>query len=507
MNNYAAVTGKVKNTSTGWDVYTLIYGIWSGQQQNLWIYSTENDEEPVDIVADVINMDVYILCKSTDSTGKNNILILKYSQAGGFRWAKSFDSLNENDIPVSIDFKFNSNNKNFLYLTSYSYTIPKQGYDILTQKIDTAGNFIWSSYYNDSLFTISHDIPVKIISTDNSNFAYIAGTSTDSSDYSQTVLLKYDSSGNLLWKQNFGTGVPRNNFAKAMDFKNNKIALGGVIDMGNHFNYLTLLYNTDGNLQWSQIYNGPGDGDDNLSDIVFDQTDNVYVTGSSYVDSLRKNDYCTVKYLQSGDTAWVNFYNGAASGNDSAVAMITDNFNCVFVTGKSEEMNGYYAYGSVLYNTSGWSHWTRKFQLPQIPGDNIPVEVSKHSFTNSFLISGTTTGDSLNSFSSIYYAGVIDGIDDNNSLNAGSYKLNQNYPNPFNPRTKINYELHVTSGDLVTLKVFNVLGNEVATLVNEKQNSGRYSVEFDGSNFSRGVYFYKLSANGISTTMKMLLVK
>ncbi|MEO8446134.1 MAG: YCF48-related protein [bacterium] len=86
------------------------------------------------------------------------------------------------------------------------------------------------------------------------------------------------------------------------------------------------------------------------------------------------------------------------------------------------------------------------------------------------------------------------------------FNLSQNYPNPFNPTTVINYSV-TDQATNVKLVVFNSLGMEVSTLVNQKQNAGNYSVNFNGSNFPSGMYFYKLSSNGVSITKKMLLVK
>ncbi|MFZ1322577.1 MAG: T9SS type A sorting domain-containing protein [Ignavibacteria bacterium] len=93
----------------------------------------------------------------------------------------------------------------------------------------------------------------------------------------------------------------------------------------------------------------------------------------------------------------------------------------------------------------------------------------------------------------------------NSNIIPKEYSLSQNYPNPFNPMTVINYELRVTSN--AKLKVFDVLGNEISTLVNEKQTAGSYSVTFDGSNFPSGVYFYKLDAGNFSETKRMILLK
>ena len=86
-----------------------------------------------------------------------------------------------------------------------------------------------------------------------------------------------------------------------------------------------------------------------------------------------------------------------------------------------------------------------------------------------------------------------------------SLLLVQNYPNPFNPTTTISFDLPVAGN--VSLKVFNTSGKEVATLVNETRSAGYYSVNFNASNLSSGVYYYRLEANGISKVMKMALVK
>ncbi|MFH1195795.1 MAG: GEVED domain-containing protein [bacterium] len=87
-----------------------------------------------------------------------------------------------------------------------------------------------------------------------------------------------------------------------------------------------------------------------------------------------------------------------------------------------------------------------------------------------------------------------------------TFELFQNYPNPFNPTTVISYQLPVVSK--VQIKVYDILGNEVETLVNETKEPGIYQVEFDGSNLSSGIYFYKLqTGNGLNIIKKLVLMK
>jgi hypothetical protein len=86
-----------------------------------------------------------------------------------------------------------------------------------------------------------------------------------------------------------------------------------------------------------------------------------------------------------------------------------------------------------------------------------------------------------------------------------SYSLSNNYPNPFNPSTKISWQLPVRGQ--VSLKVYDVLGNEVATLVNEEKPAGIYEVAFNASDLSSGVYFYQLKTGNFISTKKMILLK
>ncbi|NOQ97944.1 MAG: T9SS type A sorting domain-containing protein [Calditrichae bacterium] len=85
------------------------------------------------------------------------------------------------------------------------------------------------------------------------------------------------------------------------------------------------------------------------------------------------------------------------------------------------------------------------------------------------------------------------------------FRLAQNYPNPFNPSTTIAFDLKQASG--VTLEVFNTLGQSVATLVNDKMTAGSHEVTFDASNLASGVYLYRLTADELTLTKKMMLMK
>jgi hypothetical protein len=99
---------------------------------------------------------------------------------------------------------------------------------------------------------------------------------------------------------------------------------------------------------------------------------------------------------------------------------------------------------------------------------------------------------------------IISGISNYVGI-AKDFSLSQNYPNPFNPTTRINYSLPKAS--VVKLVVFDLLGREVVTLVNEAKQAGSYSIDFNGSTLSSGIYFYRITTGDFTATKKMLLVK
>lgn len=93
----------------------------------------------------------------------------------------------------------------------------------------------------------------------------------------------------------------------------------------------------------------------------------------------------------------------------------------------------------------------------------------------------------------------------NDAAIISDYELNQNYPNPFNPSTSITFAL--PKSEFTTLKIFNIIGEEVASLVNRQLEAGRYTFSFDASRLSSGVYLYKINAGNFNATKKMILNK
>jgi len=141
--------------------------------------------------------------------------------------------------------------------------------------------------------------------------------------------------------------------------------------------------------------------------------------------------------------------------------------------------------------------------------ENVPLQMSANTISHMQFLNANlgfaSTGSSAGGVGSLgkYYNPT--GIIGNNGNSPVSFKLKQNFPNPFNPGTTIEFDL--PKADFVTIKVYNSVGREVATLVSERMYAGTYQVFFDASSLSSGLYFYKIITDNFTDTKKMLLVK
>jgi len=277
---------------------------------------------------------------------------------------------------------------------------------------------------------------------------------------------------------------------------------------------------TDAGETWNQVWatTGPGYIQGNL--VFFDANTGVILGPKNY--KMR-----TTNGGQSWDTAFANnfpsylankgFEDVAKLSSTKAIA-IGDNFICMttdqglnwnyidhklngidssFYTIKfSGTDTGYVCCygGTYLQTTDGGFTWQKNDSLN---GKYIIFATGING--NGYLFFGTSLG---------YILGTVPltGIrNDKGTTIPGNFSLKQNYPNPFNPTTVLEYS--IPSNQLVELKVYNLIGKEVITLVNKYQIAGNYKVEFNGSKLSSGVYFYRIKAGNFMQTRKLILMK
>ena len=139
-----------------------------------------------------------------------------------------------------------------------------------------------------------------------------------------------------------------------------------------------------------------------------------------------------------------------------------------------------------------------------------PVEPAPWVFTHVFTAEGNSPyycephgGPGGSGMAGVIVVQTPVGVEDETI--ADQFRLEQNYPNPFNPSTVISYSVPTSS--FINLKVYDVLGNEVAVLVNEEKQVGNYEIDFNATELTGGVYFYQLTTNTFVDTKKMILIK
>jgi hypothetical protein len=322
-------------------------------------------------------------------------------------------------------------------------------------RIDTLGNVKWDKLYPNNFF---HTLQTTV-----DNGCLVVGyTGVD-----QAIVIKLDSSGNVTNTKIFNI--------------NNQQTHATSFEKDNSNNYIL-----SGNY-WNGTKDVP----------YFIKLDfNLNPLDTHIFTQIKSEIAHSMKTLSNGKYVWTFYYETFPPDSSFNRFLITDE-------------NGNILHQKIKYNKAFEEFVDIK---PVNNGDIIFVGTAEYSSNpTAFNDIFTIRSDSLLNFPS----NVI-GIKIVNSSLPHDYRLYQNYPNPFNPQTTIRYDIPApfTSGTHVTLVIYDILGKEVKTLVNEYKKTGRYTAEFDGSNLASGVYFYKISVHqaGSSTgnyveTKKMVLIK
>ena len=485
-----------------------------------------------------------------------------------------------------------------VYITNRRYTGNFTG-DIVTIKIASNGDTVWSRVYKDPDSSKSGESTA--IRVDSHGNIYVGGCSFEGSVWGpgDFLLLKYDSNGMLLWERKYDGPAHHSDFIKSivLDKQDNIIVTGPSLGNG-VYDFCTIKYSPSGDSLWTQRYDGPGSFDDFAEAVAVDLNNDVYVTGESCTYNYYLYDYATIKYSSDGTLRWVRRYNSPSNYDDQPFDIICDDSNNVYVTGSSYDQNsrsatikyntngdtqwiskssgigyslgldsmhnvyvtGYgYNYGSdvdiitVKFNILGQLEWTRTYNGPVNDEDRAySIAVSK---MGDVYVTGYSTYDTVSSYPAqwvtikyntlgqqkwivsyrngdgsynlpkqvIYDNGIVYVVGyGNNNLVAVKYddiigiqpissevpnkfSLSQNYPNPFNPVTKIKFSIPPSRGvrGVTKITIYDVLGREVAVLINEVE----WSAVGGGSNYPSGVYFYKLISETYSDTKRMVLIK
>ncbi len=429
------------------------------------------------------------------SGGSNEALIIKYSSTGTQLWANRFQYIQSSycggyDIISDADGN--------VYVTGEYYTGVNFLNNIFLVKYDANGNLVNQTFYN------SGSEGGRSIALDGAGKIIVSGYVNDNDSLS-FIALKYEQNLDFVWASRCGQGIGNQNNIDMVIDNNSNIIISGT--NSTTIDYSTVKFNPDGNVLWGKLYNSSL-GYDQCRGIVKDNLGNIYVTGETGNSGFPLTyKMTTIKYSPDGDELWVTNYDSTntITGYRAYDIAIDDNAN-TYIIGQTSGDD----IVTIKYNSAGVFSWAISYDGPSASQD-IPVAVGVDPNGNVYATGNSFDAASGYDIVTIKYVQTPTSVE-SETVVPSAYNLSQNYPNPFNPSTKIRYAIpNVTlsgaEGSRVQLKIYDVLGNEVATLVNEEKSVGSYEVNFNASQLSSGVYFYKLNAGNFIETKKMILMK
>lgn len=499
------VTGFSMGQNTDYDIATIKYGA-DGQQ--IWVArynGTANREDKAYGI--VIDSDGFIfVCGFVSASGGNNedLVLIKYNSAGTQIWAKTYNNENgssDKALGIVVD-----NAGNYIYLTGYTNT--GNNYDYLTVKYSNNGSFKWAKTFDNGQNSDDRALGIIVDSGDHIIVTGYSQGSTSSYDY---FTIKYVSDGNVSWTQRYNG--PSGGEDKAM---------GIVVDAAENYTITgysmtssspdskdikTIQYNKNGETNWTKTYNGPDNLSDNAFGIIIDNSDNIIITGSTGRISTSE-DFLTLKYDQSGIQKWAVSTNISENNSDIAHGVaVSNNGNVIYVVGTSIQGTGAESLSMAKYNSNGQLQQSILYPASG-SASCVVINASNDLFLGGYYSNSPHNSIQNNDFITMDFQNgslIIIGISGNNNNIPETFRLHQNYPNPFNPYTVIKYDVPVES--FIEIIVYDILGREIDKLVSSIVKAGEHSIEFNGNKFGSGVYFYKLNANNYSEIKKMIFLK
>ena len=254
------------------------------------------------------------------------------------------------------------------------------------------------------------NIPIALAVAGNGNVV-VTGTSADDFGVNSWLTVAWSSSGNFLWTQSyhgpveFTDGQPN---AVVADAIGNTYVTGVILAAGTaNQDYLTLKYSSDGEPLWSRTYDGTASGNDGATAIVMDADGNVIVTGLSTGKSGLSNffDCVTIKYSPDGVPLWVNRYNGPGNNEDGPVDVAVNAAGNVLVTGVSQTQEGDFDYLTLAISREGEELWARQYNGPSNSDDYgkaLAMDRDGKVFVTGFSDSGGST--SIAEYATVAYS-------------------------------------------------------------------------------------------------------
>lgn len=429
--------------------------------------------------------------KSPTAFGYKDVLLMKTNASGNELWSRTY-SLGLNDIARSIRKTVDGG-----FIVAGMTEVNPQTFDPFLIKTDSAGILQWQRQYD---YGFGDDDRAHGVWQTSDGGYIIAGQTWlmhgPFGNYDMYII-KTDANGDVQWNRIFYRENEGGDVALAVQQTNDGgYIIGGFTQSSVWASYI-IRTDSLGNATWSNIY--PGEWQSECYEIQAVDDGGFILTGteSSFETDT---DVLLMKLGATGNVLWKKIYGSVDADQGESIQQLPD--GGYVVAGMSAHGAGSYDMYVVRTNASGDSLWTK---TTGGSSDDRAFSIVSGQEASYFVAGWAWSyGQGLGDVYLVKLADLASGVTDKEILPTSAV-LHQNYPNPFNPSTTITYDLQITSH--VTLKVFDILGREVATLVDGEESAGTKSVSLNAGNMASGVYLYRLQADKFSQVRTMLIVK
>ncbi len=468
------------------DIVTVKYNA-AGVQQ--WVRSYNGNGNGRDVANDMTldNLGNLIITGYSDGLfSSTDIVTIKYDFNGNRIWAKRYNgTANVQDYGIAIT----TDGQGGIAVTGRSSEVygSTSSLDLIIIKYSYNGTQEWVQRYNGSNLADGG----YSVTSDGGNF-YVTGYTFNNALSGDVITIKYSPQGNAEWIRKVSNPQNESGFKIINNFQASEIYTAGAI--GNDIGVICYDYN--GNFKWQSLSGGSLTG---LTDAALDNNGTLLLCGNTILNGGIDMMVIAYNTSLSGGLSWYDIYDGGEQSIDYPSDITTDVNNNIYLTGYS-----IYSLSTdcitVKYSISGQRLWEKRYNFTG-SGENLGVSVFAAN-DGSVYVAASSKAANMD-YATIKYTQSI--FRPGNDAVPSEFILHQNYPNPFNPSTQIKYDLPLDAN--VKITVFDMLGKEIAVLVNEHKAAGSYDVSFNATQLSSGMYFYRIETGSFTETKKMLLVK
>ncbi len=448
---------------------------------NIRFISSQNAWDEVNSIAVDSSENIYAIGSASFGQSSFYLVFFKYSSSGNILWSKNYlnnpDSVSEG-LKVVLDHQENS---------IIGYLKYQQHSSVNFTKYTSSGDSVWTTTIKDD--TSDYQLNCLLADTLGNVYAALTQSYYSGGDVPEikTILLKLNQNGSIVWYDLIEADTPRN-----LKFDNDSNIL-----LETHGDGRVLKYTQNGDSLWNYNSNGL------LTDIAIDNDNNILLSG--YTGGIGSFDYMINKISSEGNEIWSKSFNSAEDLRDFASSIVVDKENNAYVTGSSHDMFSQGLCYTLKYNSVGELKWQYRFDAPHSIFEN-PHSIFLDD-SNNVIIGGdfTDSTNGANFFVMKIKQKLETGIQQTFENLPTQYVLSQNFPNPFNPNTKIMFS--IPKSGFVKLEIYDVLGRKVKELLNQELSVGSYTLDFDASVLSSGIYYYRLIAKEFIQIKKAVLLK